>query len=294
MAERGIVVRRGARELVCPARRVGSRDLATPGDASGRDDARPPRGILYIEPGLGLAADSWTRTVRALLALPAMRDWLIVTCNRAGYGESTPDADPRSLDEVLADQAAILSRLRRIGGPETPLILAGHSWGGTLLRLWIAAHPGLATGLVLVDASYEGGHEHYSDGLVGDMREGAERVALEIAEWFHVISPRGRENAAHARVQEIEVFQESLDRLQAEDRKVGTGGTEVTGSTILVTTRKQAGAQLAVQQAFAREVGALVIASDTRSHMIPGKDPRTVARAIGQIATAIGDGAPLA
>jgi pimeloyl-ACP methyl ester carboxylesterase len=64
---------------------------------------------------------------------------------------STPVAQPTSAKPAAADLDALL----RASGEPGPYVLAGHSFGGPIVRLYAGAHPADLGGLVLVDALSE-------------------------------------------------------------------------------------------------------------------------------------------
>ena len=64
---------------------------------------------------------------------------------------STPVPQPTSAKVAAADLDALL----RTSGEPGPYVLAGHSFGGPVIRLYAGAHPAEVGGLVLVDALSE-------------------------------------------------------------------------------------------------------------------------------------------
>ena len=64
---------------------------------------------------------------------------------------STPVAQPTSAKPAAADLDALLGA----SGEPPPYVLAGHSFGGPIVRLYAGAHPAEVGGLVLVDALSE-------------------------------------------------------------------------------------------------------------------------------------------
>ncbi len=75
------------------------------------------------------------------------------TCfyDRAGLGWSDPPGGVDGVDRFLADLEAVVENV----GSDRPLVLAGHSFGGYMVRLYAAAHPERTAALVLVDAAHE-------------------------------------------------------------------------------------------------------------------------------------------
>src|SRR5262249_893769 len=75
----------------------------------------------------------------------------------AERSRSDPVPQPRAAEDTVADLHALLQAAHVPG----PYVLAAHSLGGLYARLYAAAYPGEAVGLVLVDAS----HEQYNAAL---------------------------------------------------------------------------------------------------------------------------------
>ncbi len=70
---------------------------------------------------------------------------------------SDPVSGPRTAQEIVADLHALIDT----AGLELPLVLAGHSFGGLVVRLYANTWPDQVAGLVMVDAA----HEAYYQGL---------------------------------------------------------------------------------------------------------------------------------
>jgi pimeloyl-ACP methyl ester carboxylesterase len=110
--------------------------------AGGGDD------LVVLEAGLGGSGLTWG-LVHGILA----RTHRVVAYDRAGLGDSDPDAAPRDLDRLADDLEAVVAAF-----PHRRLALVGHSWGGPVVRVAAARRiaRGLATaGVVLVDPSDE-------------------------------------------------------------------------------------------------------------------------------------------
>jgi pimeloyl-ACP methyl ester carboxylesterase len=65
---------------------------------------------------------------------------------------SSPVPQPATAGDAVADLHALLTNAKVPG----PYVLAGHSYGGLIVRLYAATYPGDVAGLVLVDALTEG------------------------------------------------------------------------------------------------------------------------------------------
>lgn len=75
----------------------------------------------------------------------------VVAYDRAGLGWSDPSPRPRTAT-VMADE--LLALLRTADVP-APYLLVGHSFGGTVVRVFAARNPAVTAGVVLVDAAHE-------------------------------------------------------------------------------------------------------------------------------------------
>jgi pimeloyl-ACP methyl ester carboxylesterase len=76
----------------------------------------------------------------------------ICTYDRAGYAWSDPGPKPRTFAQINLELRDALSKL----GERGPFVLVGHSYGGPVIRNFAAAYPNQVTGMVLVDAAFEG------------------------------------------------------------------------------------------------------------------------------------------
>lgn len=104
--------------------------------------------LVVCEAGLGAAGASWGAVFDQLGT-----ELRAVAYDRAGYGASDPAPGPRDLARLAEDLLTVID-----GTPHERLVLVGHSWGGSIVRLAAAmlrAREGEVTGLVLVDPSDE-------------------------------------------------------------------------------------------------------------------------------------------
>ncbi len=67
------------------------------------------------------------------------------------YSRSDPTAMPRTAGDIIED----LHRLLAAADVPGPYVLAGHSFGGLVVRLFAATYPDEVAGLVLIDAAHE-------------------------------------------------------------------------------------------------------------------------------------------
>ena len=98
--------------------------------------ARQPAVIL--EAGIAASSVSWSH-VAPLVA----RETTVLAYDRAGFGWSGPSTGANTMEDLEA--------VMRASGVPGPYILAGHSFGGLLIRLFQQYRPELVAGLVLVD-----------------------------------------------------------------------------------------------------------------------------------------------
>ena len=95
--------------------------------------------------GAGHCAASWV-PVADNIATSAR----VTSYDRAGMGGSA-NGPPPTLDRYLAELSSVIPRARG----DRPFILAGHSLGGLIVRIYAQQHPADVARLVLVDATPE-------------------------------------------------------------------------------------------------------------------------------------------
>jgi pimeloyl-ACP methyl ester carboxylesterase len=98
--------------------------------------------VVVLEAGIAASSVSWAPVQRAVA-----RSTRVISYDRAGLGWSEPAAHPLSMASLIEDLRAVL----KASGEPPPYIFVGHSFGGLLVRLYAAAYPSDAAGLVLVD-----------------------------------------------------------------------------------------------------------------------------------------------
>jgi pimeloyl-ACP methyl ester carboxylesterase len=118
---------------------------------------------VVLVSGLGNAADIWSVTPDPENEQPTVfaevasftrvcaYDRPSTSTVTGGPSRSTPGAQPTSAKAAAADLDAVLAA----SGEPGPYVLAGHSYGGPIIRLYASAHPPDVAGLVLVDALSE-------------------------------------------------------------------------------------------------------------------------------------------
>ena len=118
------------------------RRLCVPGGALHLFDKGLGGPTVLLEAGVSASSVSW-RPVQMELA----RHLRVLAYDRAGYGWSPRIRTPRTIENLCAELDALLDGSSAPG----PYILAGHSFGGLLLRHYAARFPAKVAGLVLID-----------------------------------------------------------------------------------------------------------------------------------------------
>jgi pimeloyl-ACP methyl ester carboxylesterase len=127
-----------------------------------------PRPVVF-EAGMGAGHSTWA------LVAPAVADKAcVITYDRAGFGASPVDQEPRTLARAANDLVALLRGLRG-----EPVVLVGHSYGGLVVREAFALAPELVAALVLVDPSDEGCDLYFTPS------------ARRLDRWFATLLPVG-------------------------------------------------------------------------------------------------------
>ena len=114
---------------------------------------------VILVSGLGDSAEVWSaRLDEADPETPAVSDDVaaltrVCAYDRPGTGGSrSTDVDQPTSAQISADD---LHELLIASGEQGPFVLAGHSYGGPIIRLFASDHPDEVAGLVLVDALSE-------------------------------------------------------------------------------------------------------------------------------------------
>jgi len=119
--------------------------------------ANPGRPVVILEAGAGDFSVDWS-LVQPLIA-PSAR---VCSYDRAGAGWSDLGPRPRTLHQQVWELHALLAK----AGEKPPFVLAGHSYGGWLVRLFAETYPADVSGMVLIDAGAEDPLRMLPDGKV--------------------------------------------------------------------------------------------------------------------------------
>jgi pimeloyl-ACP methyl ester carboxylesterase len=107
---------------------------------------------VVLEMGLGTPASRYDAIARQLATSTR-----VLWYDRAGLGQSDPAPTPRTIQDLAHDLHALLGLAGIVG----PVVLAGHSLGGPIVRFYRERYPAQVAGLVLIDASHEDQRERY-------------------------------------------------------------------------------------------------------------------------------------
>lgn len=251
---------------------------------------------VILEAGAGNNADTWDTA-----GLPAGSEQVAVLQGVASFtrvcaydrpgtildvdrrSRSDPAPMPRTAVDIVADLHALLNAAAIPG----PYVLAGHSFGGMVARLYAATYPDEVVGLVLVDAAHE---DYYAA-----MRE--------------VLSPEQRAEVARLEAQgppELANYpdRERLDSdASADAMRTAAATSPLRPLPLIVLTHGQPwdwppgypaanleAVWLPLQEDLAALVpaGRLVVAEQS-GHFIPGDQPELVVAAIEQVVDAVRD-----
>ena len=139
-----------------------------------RGSGRP---TVMLEAGTGDRGSIWTEPPvgpgRAVLPAVA-RFTRVCAYDRPGtyrYPDTLSRSDPVAMPRTARDIVRDLHALLRAAGAPRPFVLAGHSFGGMVARLYATNHPGAVAGLVSIDAQ----NEDYADRLEAAVAPGRVR-----------------------------------------------------------------------------------------------------------------------
>jgi pimeloyl-ACP methyl ester carboxylesterase len=124
---------------------------------------------VVIEDGLGDFSFDWI-----LVQTSVEKFTRICTYDRAGYAWSDPGPKPRTHAQLNLELHDALDKL----GEHHPLILVGHSFGGSVIRSYAATYPGQVAGMVLVDTVHEDQRILMGPKKTGRVRDSAKGIPI--------------------------------------------------------------------------------------------------------------------
>ncbi|WP_431898356.1 alpha/beta fold hydrolase [Nonomuraea sp. bgisy101] len=101
---------------------------------------------VVLEAGLAESSASWEVIQRELSG-----GHRVCAYDRAGYAWSQDGPPPRTAAQAAGELHALLTAAGEAG----PYVLAGHSYGGSIVRVFADRQPDLTAGLVLIDVTDE-------------------------------------------------------------------------------------------------------------------------------------------
>ncbi len=251
---------------------------------------------VVLVSGLGNAADVWSVTSDPKNERPVFDEVAkftrVCAYDRPGttrqdgtLSPSTPVPQPTSAKAAAADLDALLTA----SGEPGPYVLAGHSFGGPIIRLYAGAHPAEVGGLVLVDAL----SEDLANGLTPRQQDLFEEINTP-PPGTHAESLDERATFQQLResppVPPVPVVVLTADRPQLT-REVLAKGQLPAGVDQEFADALWA-AQLAAQEKLAKKFPGAEHITDTNStHYIQLENPQLVSDSIRQVVDADRDGA---
>lgn len=141
---------------------------------------------VILEAGAGNNAETWDTVgldpdQHQTAVLPGVAEFTRVCAyDRPGtirdathHSRSDPAPMPRTAGDIVADLHALLTAAAVPG----PYVLAGHSFGGLVARLYASTYPDEVVGLVLIDAAHEDYYAATSAALTPEQRAEMARAA---------------------------------------------------------------------------------------------------------------------
>lgn len=123
---------------------------------------------VVLVAGQRASADDWMGIAQGVSGEPVFTrvgaGTRVCAYDRPGtpVGESPSRSDPVPQPADAASMVADLNALLAAGGIEEPFVIAGHSAGGLVARLYAMTYPDAVSGMMLVDALSEGRQEYMS------------------------------------------------------------------------------------------------------------------------------------
>jgi pimeloyl-ACP methyl ester carboxylesterase len=114
-------------------------------------DRKMGESVVIIECGHSDSSITWAAAQRCISSFARVYSY-----DRAGYGHSEPSNTPRTAENIAHELLALL----RVAKIRPPYVLVGHSYGGILIREFLAllVPEQMVTGMILVDANQEKTH----------------------------------------------------------------------------------------------------------------------------------------
>jgi pimeloyl-ACP methyl ester carboxylesterase len=246
---------------------------------------------VILEAGAGNTASSWDSGElppgsRQTAVLPGVAAFTRVCAydrlgaiGESGAARSDGATGPRDARAMVEDLHALL----RAAAVPGPYVMAGHSFGGLVIRLYAATYPDDVVGLILVDAAHE---DYYS----------AVQEVLTPEQWAAFVPPPDA-TGTDAAMERIDIDASTQEMREAR------GTTPLRPMPLIVLTHGLPWAwpegypvdELeAVWPPLQEDLAALVpdgrlIVAEQSGHFIPGDEPELVTAAIRAVVDAVRD-----
>lgn len=119
--------------------------------------------LVVFESGHGNDHTSWYSTGKSseILSISNFLDSDVLLYDRAGYGKSESDTEPRNINKLRSELEKVIDKFAN----DRKVILVGHSLGGLIIRDFAIKNPKKVAGLVFIDASHEK-YNHFSQSQI--------------------------------------------------------------------------------------------------------------------------------
>jgi len=226
----------------------------------------------------------------------------VCTYDRAGLGWS----DPAPQDWTQAGMAADLHALLAAAGEPGPYVIAAHSLGGLVARVYVRTYRADVAGLILLDATSDEDFGELAEASAATVPKlnaaiGASRPGLPVIGLPAGTSPEVVMAFTPEILRGVKVEFEALDRLPAEMKRPGGFGD--LGNLPLIVVRRGKTEQppseadlrhRQVQENLAKlSTNSELIVAQNSGHTIPLDEPEVVAGAVRRMLDALRKGARL-
>ena len=257
--------------------------------------------VVVLEAGLGASGLYWGLVHRMLAERVR-----VVAYERAGYGESTPDPAPRTLERLADDLDAVVNAQE-----PSRLVLVGHSWGGPIVRRLAARRLAAGApmdGVVLVDQSDEHAALYFRPStrrlfaFSAAVLEPAARLGLlraQLRSLFDGMDPIAaaqaldastNPGAARAAAAEQRMVRSELAGLRSRPPRLGDLPMRVISGMKETSADRTRGPLIAAHlETVAAHPGAVHVRAERSGHVVTASEPELVARQVLELALQAGD-----
>ena len=115
--------------------------------------AKNSKYLVVFESGHGNDHTSWYSTGESseILSIADFLDSDVLLYDRAGYGKSEFNTEPRNINKLTTELEAVIDQFAK----GRKVVLVGHSLGGLIIRDYAIKNPAKVAGLLFVDSSHE-------------------------------------------------------------------------------------------------------------------------------------------